>query len=126
MSTPPTEAGDETVEGDTVEGDTVEGDTTLAALSHASALLASFLGPILFLILADDGDELVERNAKSSLNFQIVVFVALMLAAVLSFVFIGLLLFPIIAVVDLVLVLIATVKANDGQVYSYPFTPDIV
>ena len=121
MSTPPTEAGDETVEGDTVEG-----DTTLAALSHASALLASFLGPILFLILADDGDELVERNAKSSLNFQIVVFVALMLAAVLSFVFIGLLLFPIIAVVDLVLVLIATVKANDGQVYSYPFTPDIV
>ncbi|OTF00799.1 DUF4870 domain-containing protein [Halorubrum sp. SD683] len=115
MSTTATETGD----------GTVDGDTTLAALSHASSLFASFLGPILFLILADD-DELVERNAKNSLNFQIVVFAALMIAAVLSFVFIGLLLFPIIGVVDLVLVLVATVKANDGRVYSYPFTPDIV
>ncbi|MDB2223248.1 MULTISPECIES: DUF4870 domain-containing protein [Halorubrum] len=116
MSTTATETGD----------GTVDGDTTLAALSHASSLFASFLGPILFLILADDDDELVERNAKNSLNFQIVVFAALMIAAVLSFVFIGLLLFPIIGVVDLVLVLVATVKANDGRVYSYPFTPDIV
>jgi uncharacterized Tic20 family protein len=91
----------ETVDA-TVEGDTVEGDTTLAALSHASALFASFLGPILFLILADDGDDLVERNAKNSLNFQIVVFAALMIAGALSFVFVGLLLFPIIAVADLI------------------------
>ncbi|MYL15425.1 hypothetical protein DJ71_01150 [Halorubrum sp. E3] len=116
MSTPATETGDERVEG----------DTTLAALAHASALFASFLGPILFLVLADDDDELVKQNAKNSLNFQIIVFVSLMIAGVLSFVFIGLLLFPIIGIVDLVLVLIATVKANDGQVYSYPYTPDIV
>ncbi|QKG93415.1 DUF4870 domain-containing protein [Halorubrum salinarum] len=116
MSTPATDTGN----------GRVDGDTTLAALSHASALFASFLGPILFLILADDDDELVKQNAKNSLNFQIVVFAALMLAAVLSFVFVGLLLFPVIAIVDLVLVLVATVKANDGQVYSYPFTPDIV
>ncbi|QWC18257.1 DUF4870 domain-containing protein [Halorubrum sp. 2020YC2] len=109
-----------------VSSERVEGDTTLAALSHASALFASFLGPILFLLLADDDDELVKQNAKNSLNFQIVVFVALMIAAVLSFVFIGLLLFPVIAVVDLILVLVATVKANYGQVYSCPFTPDIV
>ncbi|EMA57711.1 hypothetical protein C470_13527 [Halorubrum distributum JCM 13561] len=116
MSTPATEPG----------GERVEGDTTLAALAHASALFASFLGPILFLVLADDDDELVKQNAKNSLNFQIIVFVSLMIAGVLSFVFIGLLLFPIIGIVDLVLVLIATVKANDGQVYSYPYTPDIV
>ncbi|WP_017344389.1 MULTISPECIES: DUF4870 domain-containing protein [Halorubrum] len=116
MSTTATETG----------GGRVDGDTTLAALAHASALFASFLGPILFLVLADDDDELVKQNAKNSLNFQIVIFAALMLAAVLSFVFIGLLLFPIIGIVDLVLVLIATVKANDGQVYSYPYTPDIV
>ena len=116
MSTPVTETDDERVEG----------DTTLAALAHASALFASFLGPILFLILADDDDELVKRNAKNSLNFQIIVFAALMLAAALSFVFIGFLLFPVIAVADLILVLIATVKANDGEVYSYPYTPDLV
>ena len=116
MSAPTAETDDEVVEG----------DTTLAALSHASALFASFFGPILFLLLADADDELVKRNAKNSLNFQIVVFVALVVAILLSFVFIGLLLLPIVGVVDLVLVLVATVKANDGAVYSYPFTPDIV
>jgi uncharacterized Tic20 family protein len=104
----------------------VQGDTTLAALSHASALFASFLGPILFLILADDDDELVEQNAKNSLNFQIVVFAALVIAAGLSVVLIGIFLLPLIGLLDLVLVLLATVKANDGQVYSYPYTPDIV
>ena len=105
---------------------TVEGDTTLAALSHASSLFAAFLGPILFLLLADDDDELVKQNAKNSLNFQIAVFVALVIAALLSLAFIGLLLFPLIAIADVILVLVATVKANDGEVYSYPYTPDIV
>lgn len=114
-------------ERDTTRDDgPVSGDTTLAALAHASALVASFLGPILFLILADDDDELVKQNAKNSINFQIVVFVALMVAGVLSFVFVGLLLFPLIGLADLILVLIATVRANDGQVYSYPYTPDII
>ena len=113
-------------EEDAGAGETVAGDTTLAALSHASALVASFLGPLLFLVLADDDDELVKRNAKNSLNFQIIVFVALVVAGLLSFVFIGILLLPLIGIVDVVLVLIATVKANEGQVYSYPYTPDIL
>ncbi|GAA0552554.1 DUF4870 domain-containing protein [Halorubrum ejinorense] len=110
----------------TADDGSVSGDTTLAALAHASALVASFLGPLLFLILADDGDELVERNAKNAINFQIVVFAALFVAGILSFAFIGLLLFPIIGIVDVILVLIATVKANDGEVYSYPYTPEII
>ncbi|QKY17772.1 DUF4870 domain-containing protein [Halorubrum sp. CBA1229] len=113
-------------EEDASAGETVDGDTTLAALSHASALVASFLGPLLFLVLADDDDDLVKRNAKNSLNFQIVVLVALVVAGLLSFVFIGILLFPLIGIIDVVLVLIATVKANEGQVYSYPYTPDIL
>ena len=110
----------------TADDGSVSGDTTLAALAHASALVASFLGPILFLVLADDDDELVKQNAKNAINFQIIVFVALFIAGVLSLAFIGLLLFPIIGIVDVVLVLIGTVKANDGKVYSYPYTPDII
>ncbi|MFC7185776.1 DUF4870 domain-containing protein [Halorubrum yunnanense] len=111
---------------DAGDREAVAGDTTLAALAHASALVASFLGPLLFLVLADDDDELARRNAKNSLNFQIVVFVALVVAGLLSFVFIGILLLPLIGVIDVVLVLIATVRANDGQVYAYPYTPDII
>ena len=114
------------VETDDGEPETVEGDTTLAALAHASALVASVLGPILFLVLADDDDELVKQNAKNSLNFQIVMFVAFVISGILTVVLIGLLLIPIFAIIDLVLVLIATVRANNGEVYEYPYTPSIV
>ncbi|WP_144796555.1 DUF4870 domain-containing protein [Halorubrum depositum] len=111
---------------DVSAGETVDGDTTLAALSHASALVASFLGPLLFLVLADDDDELVKRNAKNSLNFQIVVLVAMIVSGLLTVVLVGFLLLPLIGLIDLVLVLMATLKANEGQVYSYPYTPDIL
>ena len=53
-------------------------------------------------------------------------FVAPFVAGVLSIAFIGLLLFPVIGIVDVVLVLIATVKANDGEGYSSPYTPEII
>jgi len=118
----------ETIEPDPVdaESDRVDGNTTYAALSHASALIASFLGPILFLILADDDDELVKRNAKNSLNFQILIFIAFVVSGALTIVLIGLLMLPIVALIDLILVLMATLKANDGEVYKYPYTPEIL
>lgn len=104
----------------------VAGDTTLAALAHASALVVSFFGPLLFLLLADDDDELVKRNAKNSLNFQLLLLIALAIAVILTFVLIGVLLLPLIGLIDVALVLIGTVRANDGKVYSYPFTPAIL
>ena len=103
-----------------------DGDTTLAALAHASALIASFFGPILFLILCDDDDELVRENAKNAINFQIMILVLTLIAAVLILLIIGLFLLPLIGVLALIFVLIATVKANNNEIYSYPLTPDIV
>jgi len=112
----------------------VDGNTTLAALAHASALVASLLGPILFLLVAED--DLVRQNAKNAVNFQIVVFAVLLVSGVvttvLTFLLAGLaavagfMLVPLVGLISLALVVIGTVKANGGQVYAYPFTPDIV
>ncbi len=104
----------------------VSGDTTMAALAHVSSLVASFLGPLLILILADDDDTLVKENAKNSLNFQIMIAIGFIISGILMVVLVGFLLFPLVAIVDLILVIIATVKANDGKIYSYPFTPNII
>jgi len=102
------------------------GNTTFAALAHASALVSSFIGPILFLVLADDDDKLVKQNAKNSLNFQIIVFIAVVISGALTVVLIGFILLPIVGLIDLILVLMATIKANNGEVYSYPYTPEIL
>lgn len=98
----------------------------MAALAHVSSLVASFLGPLLILILADDDDTLVKENAKNSLNFQIMIAIGFIISGILMVVLVGFLLFPLVAIVDLILVIIATVKANDGKIYSYPFTPNII
>lgn len=103
-----------------------DGDTTLAALAHASALVAAFFGPLLFLLLADEDDELVQENAKNALNFQIVLFIATVIAVLLVFVFVGILLLPLLGVIDVIFVVIGTVKASNGEIYAYPLTPDIV
>jgi len=103
-----------------------DGDTTLGVLAHASALVAAFFGPLLFLLLADDDDELVRENANNALNFQIVLFIVTVIAAVLVFAFVGILLLPILGVIDPIFVIIGTVNANNGEIYAYPLTPDII
>ncbi|THE66053.1 DUF4870 domain-containing protein [Salinadaptatus halalkaliphilus] len=103
-----------------------DGDTTMAALAHISALVASFLGPLLILVLADDTDTLVKENAKNALNFQILVFIAMVISGALTVVLIGLLLIPIVGLVNVILVILATIKANNSEIYSYPFTPSII
>jgi len=121
-----TESADDTLEPEE-GGDTApDGDTTLAALAHASALVASILGPLLILILAEDDDELVEQNAKNSLNFQIVVFIVFLISVPLVFVIIGFFTAAFAALADFVLVIIATLRANEGEVYAYPLTPSLI
>ena len=76
---------------DTNAAETVEGDTTFAALSHASALIASFLGPLLFLTRPDDNDKLVKQNVKNSLNFQRIIFIAMVVSRFLTVALVALL-----------------------------------
>ena len=84
------------------------------------------IGPLLFLIITDHNHELVRKDAKDAIDFHIVLFIAVIVAALLAFVLVGFLLLPLIGVIDVVFVLIATVKANNGKIYEYPFTPSIV
>jgi uncharacterized Tic20 family protein len=103
-----------------------DGDTTLAALAHASSLFAPFVGPLLVLLIADDGDTLVEENAKSSLNFEIVFFIAVLISFVLAFVLIGFLFLLVLMPGGLVVRIIGTLRASEGEIYHYPLTPNLI
>lgn len=106
--------------------DHTDGDTTLAALAHAASLFAPFLGPLLVLITADDDDTLVEENAKSSLNFEIVFFIATLISFLLTFVLVGILFLVVLIPGGLVIRIIATLRASNGEIYHYPLTPDLI
>lgn len=98
-------------------------DKTLALLTHLSGIILSFIVPlIIWLINKDKADKaFLNDQAKEALNFQITIAIAWLIAAVLSAVLIGFLLYPVILLVNLIFCILAGIKANEGVAYRYPF-----
>ena len=99
-----------------------------AMFCHLSALLGiwvpfgSLIGPLILWQMKREMDPFVDDQRKEALNFQISVAIASAICLLLMVVVIGFFLFGLLAIGALVLTIIAGVKANEGQVYRYPFT----
>jgi uncharacterized protein len=98
-----------------------------AMLAHLSGLLAfatligGVLGPLVMWMIRKDDMNFAADQAKEALNFQITVFVAGLIAGVMCLILIGFVLLGILVIVDLILMIIAAVKASEGVNYRYPF-----
>lgn len=119
-------------------GDPTERNWAMAC--HLSAFLAlttlplgNVLGPLIVWLLRRDQYPLVDEQGKESLNFQIsmsiyaVVGLALAGIMMVTIVFIPLSLLTLmllgaLGVVDIVLVVMASINVSNGQPYQYPFT----
>lgn len=98
-------------------------DRTMAMIGHLSGIIAGFIGPlIIWLINKEKADKgWLNDQAKEALNFQITIFIAYVIAGMLTLVLIGMLLIPIILIANLILCIMAGMKANEGVSYRYPF-----
>ena len=98
-------------------------DRTRAMLAHLLGILTAFIGPLVIWLINKDKPEkaFVNDQAKEALNFQITVTIAYIVASALSVILIGLLLIPVIMIANLVLCILAGLKANEGVAYRYPF-----
>jgi uncharacterized Tic20 family protein len=94
-------------------------EKTLAILSHVLTLAVGFLAPLIIYLIKKDGSSFVTYHAKESLNFQITIFIIMI---VLFITVIGILLMWVVGIVALVLVIMATIKASEGKLYKYPFS----
>jgi uncharacterized Tic20 family protein len=95
-------------------------EKTLAILAHALALF-SFLGPLIIYLIKKDQSPYVAEHAKESLNFQITMFILFIISAILIIVLIGFLLIWALSIANLVLIIIASIKASENKLYRYPF-----
>lgn len=105
-----------------------------ALFAHLSALIAlliglPFVGPLVIYLAKKDDHPFIADQAREALNFNLSVFIYLVVgtiaAVILTIVLIGLLIFPVliaIAIAWLVLVIVAAVKASGGEAYRYPLT----
>jgi uncharacterized protein len=96
------------------------------ALCHAAALLGLFpligfghiVGPLIVWLVKRNDHPYIDEQGKESINFQLSV---MMYSIFLVCIVIGIPLVLVLAVTDIVLVIVATVKASNGEVYRYPF-----
>ena len=78
------------------------------------------VGPLIVWLIKKDQYPFVDRQGKESLNFQITMSICAVVASALMLLLIGFLLLPAIFIYNIVMVIIATVKANAGEGYRYP------
>lgn len=105
-------------------------ERTWAMFTHLSALVGivagagfiGWLGPLIIFLVFKDRSAFVAEHGKTTLNFQITMFIAAVVAFVLWFVLIGFLITAAIYVVVIVFSIIATIAASRGQWYEYPLT----
>ena len=102
-------------------------ERTWAMVAHLSALLAAFtglpfLGPLVVMLVKGRTSGWVRAQAVEALNFQLTVFIALVVCSVLLCLGIGIVLLPLVGAAALVLSVVAGVKASHGDFYRYPAT----
>jgi uncharacterized protein len=117
-----------------VQRPTAQQSRQWALFAHLSAFAGlliglNFLGPLIIYLVKKNEDPFVADHAREALNFNLSVFLYLLVggitAVVLTLVLIGILLFPVlfaIAIAWIVLTIVAAVKANGGEPYRYPAT----
>jgi uncharacterized Tic20 family protein len=113
---------------------------TWEVLCHLSSLImflgvpfGNILGPLIVWLLKRSESPAIDLHGRESLNFQISLTLYLLaftaVTVALMFVLVGFLLIPALIVVaclgpviDLVFVIIASVRASNGEPYRYPLT----
>ena len=102
---------------------------TWCVFCHLSALAGfvipgagHILGPlIVWLVKRGDSAE-IDAHGKEALNFQISMLIYNVVAGILCLIVIGFALLAILHVLNVVFVIIAALRASEGQMYRYPLT----
>ena len=102
---------------------------TWNVLCHATALAGFFvpwaghiLGPLIVWLAKSNDSPEIDENGKESLNFQISMLIYNVIAGVLCLLLIGFVILAILHILNLVLVIVASIQANEGKFYRYPMT----
>jgi uncharacterized Tic20 family protein len=96
-------------------------DRNLAMLSHLLGIFTGFVGALVLWLVKRDQTGFVAEQAKEALNFQITMAIAMFASVILKVILIGILLVPILLVVNFVFCIIAAIAASKGRGYRYPF-----
>lgn len=99
-----------------------------AVFAHVGGLVGSylipglggFIAPAIVYLSNKDSSPYLRHHGAEALNWQVTIFLALIVSVILMVVLIGFLLVPLLLLWDLVIVIIASMAASGGRLYRYP------
>jgi len=97
-------------------------------LCHLSAFAGYFfpfggvIGPLICWLSRKDESQWVNQNGKASLNFQLSILLYMILAAPLSIIIIGIPIIIFLGVLEIICIIIASIRASKGEEYRYPIS----
>ncbi|WP_353827984.1 DUF4870 domain-containing protein [Agromyces sp. SYSU T0242] len=91
-----------------------------ATLIHVGGALFNFLPALIGYLILKDRGPFIRAHTATALNFQLTVLIAYVVSFLLMFVFIGFILYPAVWALNIVFCIIAAIKANQGEYYTYP------
>lgn len=97
-------------------------DKNIATITHLGGIVFSFIPALIVWLLKKDDSEYITEQSKEALNFQITILLAQFIAGILVWLLIGIVLIPIIWLINIVLCIIAAISTSKGEAYHYPFT----
>lgn len=98
-------------------------------LSQLSSLVIPGLGfilPIVMWVVNKDQHEDIDNHGKATVNWLISALIYSVICFILMFVLIGFIGFAVLAVTNMVFAIIAAIKANNGELWQYPFSLKIM
>jgi len=105
-----------------------ETERNWAMLCHLSAFAGYFfpfggiIGPLICWLTRKDESQWVDQNGKQSMNFQLSILLYMVLSIPLFFILIGIPIFIFLGFLEVICIIIASVKASKGEEFKYPVT----
>ena len=96
-----------------------------STLSHVGLIVTGFVGPLIIWAVFKDRSRLVRENAAAATNFGFLLTIGYLIGSLLAVTVILALLSPFLLIAVWVLAvvcgIIGAMKANNGEIYAYPF-----
>ncbi len=96
-------------------------EKTIGMLCHITGLI-SIIGPIIVWLLKKDESAFVDANGKQAINFQLSIIIYSIGSAILLIIGIGLILLFAIGIFAFIMIVVASIKAANGEIFQYPLS----
>jgi len=117
---------------DVPRSDVSDEERTWGVLAHAGGFaglavpFGNVVAPLVVWLAYKEESRFVDENGVRALNFQVTWSIILLVTALSVLIAVGVVLFPLALLAWLILTVLGTVKASEGEVYDYPLTVQFV